>query len=134
YLLNIGQQVPSLNTANGAGEPTTGNMIVTSGGVPFFVYNGDVRAAGNRTKIAPHFFWLGRFSVQGEYVIQSRQLADPTATGFSVMHGYYLNASYFLTGERYHGDGTGTYTPISPIRPLMPSRGQWGPGAWEVAT
>lgn len=134
YFLNVGNRVPGLNTSIGTGEPTTGNMIVTSSGVPFFVYDNDVRSQGNRTKISPHFFWMGRFSLQAEYLIQSRQLADANTTGLSVTHGYYVNASYFLTGERYNGDGTGTYTPISPIRPLMPARGQWGPGAWEVAT
>ena len=44
--------------------------------------------AGERTKIAPHFFWFGRFSVLGEYVVQSRQLANSTTTGTSVQHGY----------------------------------------------
>jgi phosphate-selective porin OprO and OprP len=132
-LLSSGKLNPGLNTGNGAGEPTPGNVLVTSSGVPFFTYNDNVRALGNRTKIAPHFFWLGRFSVQGEYLIQSQQLADANNSGRSVYRAYYVNASYFLTGERYSGDGTGTYTPISPIRPFMPSRGQWGPGAYELA-
>ena len=133
YFLNEGSRVPNLNTSFGVGEPTLNNAIVTSSGVPFFTYNNDVRAYGNRTKIAPHIFWMGRFSLQAEYLIQSRQLADANNSGLSVTRGYYINTSYFLTGERYNGDGTGTYTPISPIRPLMPARGMWGPGAWELA-
>ncbi len=84
YLLNQGQRTPALNTPDGVGEPTTNNAIVTSSGVPFFTYNSDVRAWGNRTKIAPHFFWMGRFSVQGEYFVQSRQLANSSTTGTSV--------------------------------------------------
>lgn len=130
YLLNRGSQA---NFINGAGEPTLNNNYITSSGVPFFQYNADVRALGNRTKIAPHFFWFGRFSLLGEYLIQSRELANSTTQGISVQHGYYINASYFLTGERYNGDGLGGYTTISPIRPFMPSQGKWGPGAWEVA-
>lgn len=130
YLLNAGG---GANFNNGSGEPTLNNSYITSTGVPFFQYNNDVRALGNRTKIAPHFFWFGRFTVLAEYLIQSRELADSQRQGMSVQHGYYVNTSYFLTGERYNGDGLGGYTTISPIRPFMPSQGQWGPGAWELA-
>lgn len=130
YMLNEGN---NRNFVNGAGEPTTNQSYITSSGVPFFQYNNDVRAWGNRTKLAPHIFWFGRFSVLAEYVIQSRQLANSVTTGTSVLHGYYVNTSYFLTGERYNGDGLGGYTTISPLRPLMPSQGKWGPGAWEIA-
>ncbi len=130
YLLNRGA---TANFINGAGEPTLNDNFITSTGVPFFQYNADVRAAGNRTKIAPHFFWFGRFSVLAEYLIQSRELADSTRQGMSVQRGFYVNTSYFLTGERYNGDGLGGYTTISPIHPFMPSQGQWGPGAWELA-
>lgn len=130
YMLNKGA---TSNFINGAGEPTLNFNYITSTGVPFFQYNDNVRANGNRTKIAPHFFWFGRFSVLAEYLIQSRELADTTREGMSVQRGYYVNTSYFLTGERYAGDGLGGYTTISPIRPFMPSQNQWGPGAWEVA-
>ena len=130
YMLNAGN---SNNFVNGAGEPTTNQNYITSTGVPFFTYNNDVRAWGERTKIAPHFFWLGRFSLLAEYVVESRQLANTVTTGTSVQHGFYVNASYFLTGERYNGDGTGLYTTISPISPFRPSQHQWGPGAWEIA-
>ncbi|HEU5117100.1 MAG TPA: porin, partial [Isosphaeraceae bacterium] len=130
YMLNRGD---TANFINGAGEPTLNDNFITSTGVPFFQYNADVRAMGNRTKIAPHFFWFGRFSILAEYLIQSRELADSTRQGTSVQRGYYVNASYFLTGERYNGDGLGGYTTISPIHPFMPSQGKWGPGAWEIA-
>lgn len=116
-------------TPNGTGEPTTNASYVTTNGVPFFEYNGDVRAAGMRTRVAPQFFWFGRFSVNGEWLYQNRRLADGNNAANSIQTGYYINASYFLTGERYSGDGTGGYTMISPIRPFDPRRGGWG--AWQ---
>ena len=43
-------------------------------------------------------------------------------------------ASYYLTGERdYGGNGIQGFSSVEPIRPFLPSRGQWGPGAWQVA-
>ncbi len=50
-----------------------------------------------------------------------------------MVNGYFVNASYFLTGERYSGDGLAGYTTITPLHPFMPHKGCWGPGAWEVA-
>ena len=94
----------------------------------FFQYNDDVRAWGNRTRIAPHFFWYGRFSLLAEYVIQSRELADPIRHGISVQRGFYVQTSYFLTGERNTGDGTGGFPTIIPNDPLNPSQGEYGPG------
>ncbi len=135
YLLNLGSRVQGLGTNIGVGEPTTGNTIITSSGVPWYMFANDVAAHGQRTKVAPHLFWMGRFSVQAEYLYQTQRLANTNGTqGFANTHAYYVNASYFLTGERYNGDGLGTYTPISPIRPFMPGHGQWGPGAWELAS
>ena len=126
YLLNSGS---SNNFINGAGEPTLNQNYITSTGVPFFQYENNVRAAGNRTKIAPHFFWFGRFSLLGEYIYETRQLAQGLTAARSVQQGFYVNASYFLTGERYSGDGTGGYTTISPIRPFDPPQPPMGTGS-----
>ena len=57
----------TISFVNGAGEPTTNSAFITSSGVPFFTYNNNVRANGMRTRIAPHIFWYGRFSVLAEY-------------------------------------------------------------------
>lgn len=118
---------------NGAGEPSTNINYITSSGVPFFEYNQNTAADGTQSKVAPHFFWYGRFSVLAEYLYSTRQLALGATRGSAVQQGYYVNASYFLTGERYHGNGLAGYTTVMPLRPFLPSRGLHGPGAWEVA-
>ena len=108
----------------GAGSPRLDFQYNTSSGVTYFQYNDNVRAWGNRTRVAPHFFWYGRFSVLAEYVVQSRKLADPTTQGISVQRGYYVQTSYFLTGERNTGDGTGGFPTIIPKHPLQPQPGR----------
>lgn len=65
----------------------------------------------------------------------SRVLTDGATTGRSTQRGYYVNASYRLTGEPdYVGNGFQAYSTIEPLRPFIPSRGQFGPGAWQVAS
>ncbi len=130
YRLN---RVENLSFIAGAGSPSTNSQYVNANGIPFFKYNSDVVALGERTRIAPHLFWYGRFSFLGEYVIQSRTLADPFTRGISVQRGFYVQTSYFLTGERNTGDGTGGFPTIIPNRPLNVSQGEYGIGAWEIA-
>ncbi len=119
YLLSAGN---NLNFINGVGEPTLNNQFVTTTGVPFFQYASNIAANGNQAKFAPHFFWYGRFSLLGEYVWMDRTLTNGTITGVSVTQGWYMNASYFLTGERYSGDGLGGYTTITPRSPFIPTK------------
>ncbi|QDV33287.1 OprO/OprP family phosphate-selective porin [Tautonia plasticadhaerens] len=130
YMLN---EVDVPTFIAGAGTPNLNQRFVTASGVPFFIYEDDVRALGERVRVAPHFFRYGRLSVLGEYVYQSRELASPLARGTSIQHGFYVTGSYFLTGEEYTGDGTGGFPTIIPNRPFNPSEGEYGPGAWEVA-
>ncbi len=127
-------QQGGISFVNGAGEPTTNSAWVTSSGVPFAVYNNNVVANGLRTRWAPHFFWYGRFSVLAEMINNSRMLSDGTTTARSTQWGYYVNASYWLTGERdYAGNGFQGYSTIVPNRPFDPRHGQYGPGAWQIA-
>lgn len=116
------------------GEASTNSAWITSSGIPFAVYNADVRASGLRTRVAPHIYWYGRFSVLAEYMDFSRELSDPTTSGRSTQRGYYVNLSYFLTGERdFAGNGFQGYSTVVPLCPFRPSKGQWGPGAWQLA-
>jgi phosphate-selective porin OprO/OprP len=115
-------------------EQTSNNEWVTSSGVPFAVYNTNVRTMGQRTRIAPHLFWYGRFSLLAEYINNSRELTDGMTTGRSTQRAYQVTVSYYLTGERdFGGNGIQGYSRVEPIRPFLPSRGQWGPGAWQLA-
>ena len=130
YALNQGNSIGFANN----GEASTNSAWVTSSGVPFAVYNSNVKATGMRTRVAPHIYWFGRFSVLAEYMDYSRELTDGTTTGRSTQRGYYINMSYFLTGERdFRGNGFQGYSTVVPNSPFLPSKGSMGPGAWQVA-
>jgi phosphate-selective porin OprO/OprP len=116
------------------GEATTNPSYTTVVGIPFYVYNDNVNAFGQRTRVAPHLYWFGRFSVLAEYMNHSRVLTDGDTIGRSTQRGYYINMSYWLTGERdFVGNGFQGYSTVEPLRPFIPSRGRYGPGAWQVA-
>ena len=116
------------------GEASTNNSFITSSGVPFFVYKPGRPRQGERIRPTPHIYYYGRLSFLGEYMLHSRELSDGITTGRSTQRGYYLNLSYYLTGERdFKGNGFQGYSTTQPLRPFIPSRGQWGPGAWQVA-
>lgn len=69
---------------------------------------------------------LGPLSFQGEYF-------HTLVNSFENLQfwGYYLYASYFLTGEhRRYGKRSGTFFETRPIHPFHPFRGDWG--GWEV--
>ena len=70
----------------------------------------------------------GPFSLQGEAVLANVE----RNAGFAdaSFHGYYLQASYYLTGEsRSYVTERGTFNRVSPLDPL--ADGGWG--AWQVA-
>jgi phosphate-selective porin OprO/OprP len=74
---------------------------------------------------------LNRFSAQGEYMLVSvdaPEQEDPTYTG------WYVQASYFLTGEcRNYEKGKAVFGRVKPCRPLWCDTSMKGPGAWELA-
>ena len=75
YVLSSGSD---FNFPSGNGEPTLNQNFVNSSGLPWFTYNDTIAANGNRTKIAPHLFWFGRFSLLAEYLHWTRALTDGT--------------------------------------------------------
>ena len=116
------------------GEASTNASFVTSSGIPFFAYNPGIRAMGEATRATPHIYWYGRMSLLAEYILFSRELTDGITTGRSTQRAYYVNLSYYLTGERdFRGNGFQGYSTTQPLRPFIPSRGEWGPGAWQLA-
>ena len=112
YLLSDGS---NFNFPFGNGEPTFNQNFVNSSGVPFFTYADDVAANGNRFKIAPQIFRFGQFSFLAEYVRWTRALTNGSTEIEEQIDAYYVNTSYFLTGEPYTGDGLLGYTTIEPL-------------------
>lgn len=113
--------------------------------LPFFV-DTEAIVADSNTVLGAEAAWVdGPFSLQAEYV--ASLVSDPTDGGLTGddawFHGYYIQASYFLTGEhrvydRHHGrfarviPHTSAWT-IDPTSHAHQPRVSWGSGAWEVA-
>lgn len=78
---------------------------------------------------------VGPASLQAEYVRASAALVeteDFPESGDAEFSGYYVYASWFLTGEhRTYNRNTGALGRIRPNRPVL-AEGR-GPGAWEIA-
>jgi len=74
--------------------------------------------------------WVsGPLSVQGEYVFASVDLAD-TSSSSADFHGYYIQGSYFLTGEhRKYKPSAGSFSRVKPRENFSFGGGL---GAWEV--
>jgi phosphate-selective porin OprO/OprP len=64
----------------------------------------------------------------------SRVLSDGITTARSTQWGWYINLSYWLTGERdFAGNGFQGYSTIVPNSPFQLGKAQHGTGAWQVA-
>ncbi|MFQ6034421.1 MAG: OprO/OprP family phosphate-selective porin [Sedimentisphaerales bacterium] len=69
----------------------------------------------------------GPFSLQGEFIHSNVDLTSSSAD----LDGYYVQASYFLTGEhRKYKTSTGTFDRVKPKENFLFGD---GPGAWELA-
>jgi phosphate-selective porin OprO/OprP len=74
---------------------------------------------------------VGPFSLQGEYMLSQ---VDTTFGGDLDFDGYYVLASYFLTGEnRVYRKGKAVFDRIKPKRDFSFSGEKKGWGAWELA-
>jgi phosphate-selective porin OprO/OprP len=75
--------------------------------------------------------WVsGPFSVQGEYI--QADIEGDTGDPDVDVDGYYVFASYFLTGEhRPYKTSAGSFSRVKPINNFNPDEGGWG--AWEAA-
>ncbi|HJO28834.1 MAG TPA: porin, partial [Candidatus Poseidoniia archaeon] len=73
----------------------------------------------------------GPFSLQGEYMASK---IDTRRHGDVDFEGYYVFASYILTGEnRRYNNSTGTFRSVRPNRNFSISSENRGWGAWELA-
>ena len=113
--------------------------------LPFFVDTGRITADSN-TILAAESAWVdGPFSLQAEYA--ASLVSNPSGVGATGddawFHGYYVQASYFLTGDnRAYDRRLGRFARVIPrtsawtVDPSSNSQKPsvcWGSGAWEVA-
>ncbi|MFN0067777.1 MAG: OprO/OprP family phosphate-selective porin [Limisphaerales bacterium] len=96
---------------------------------PYVVDTGDLPADASYAGGAEAAWVEGPLCLQAEYVHVWVQGASAPDAGFG---GFYLAASWFLTGEsRPYDRQQGIFTRVIPRRSFDPRRGGWG--AWEVA-
>ena len=103
--------------------------------IPSFISTGTMTVNTINTVQTEAFAVLGPLSFQAEYYgVWVNQVDNPTV----FLHGMYVYASYFLTGEnRIYDRNQGIFTATKPFREFFrvrTDRGIFtGPGAWEVA-
>lgn len=89
-----------------------------------------IEDAKTNTLFGAELAWvMDSFSLQGEYMlanVDSKEAGDPT------LQGFYVYASYFLTGEsRPYKKSAGKFDRVKPISNFLGEDG--GIGAWELA-
>ncbi len=93
---------------------------------PFFVDTGEIPAESANITVLESAFQRGKWTVQGEFTLAQVNPPDRDSLYF---HGFYVQGSYFLTGEKmaYRND-RGTFTRPYPKRNIR----QGGGGAVEL--
>lgn len=112
-------------------EPTTGFLLRTPAGIPFFRFLDGVRADGLRTRLSPEIvYFLGGFGIAAQYFRMDQEFRPPgnLRTIDVPFDGFYAMATYLLTGETRTTYSVG----IDPLQPFDPRPGQFGMGAWEL--
>lgn len=108
--------------------PVAGSNVL---GVPFLTFNNNVIARGRRNLWSLHAAYFYRsLTLMGEWQsgVESYALSDVRGSDVALpLDSFYVQASYFLTGERVASRGM-----LKPRRPFDLRPGKFGPGAWEV--
>ncbi|HZW30003.1 MAG TPA: porin [Isosphaeraceae bacterium] len=107
--------------------PTSGSTVI---GVPFLTFNNNVIVDGPRNLWSLHTAYFYRsLMILGEWQsgFQDYALTNATTRVRLPIESFYVQASYFLTGERMASRGR-----VTPLRSFDLRRGRFGPGAWEV--
>jgi phosphate-selective porin OprO/OprP len=124
----------SINAGNQS-EAINPSTLRTPASVPFFQFNRTVMADGQRLRWSPEVvYFQGPFGFASQY-FRMNQFMRPTSTGAASaiqvnvpFEGYYIQATYLLTGE----ERISYSQAIDPKRPFDPHLNCFGPGAWEV--
>ncbi len=108
--------------------PTSGSNVI---GVPFLAFNNNVVTAGPRNLWDLHLAYFYRsLMVLGEWGsgFEDYALANHTNNRVRLpIESFYVQTSYFLTGETMASRGR-----VKPLRSFDLRPGRFGPGAWEL--
>ncbi len=107
--------------------PTSGSNVI---GVPFLTFNNNVVASGPRNLWSLHTAYFYRslmILAEWESGFEDYALANATTRVHLPIESFYVQASYFLTGERMASRGR-----VKPLRAFDLRPGRFGMGAWEV--
>ena len=108
--------------------PTSGSNVI---GVPFLTFNNNTMVSGPRTLWSLHAAYFYRslmLLAEWQSGFQDYALRNQTNSRVRLpIESFYVQASYFLTGERMASRGR-----VKPLRSFDLRQGRFGPGAWEV--
>jgi phosphate-selective porin OprO/OprP len=128
--LNVGG---SVDAGYQSGNPAPQPLVAGIGtyGIPFLVYNQNVRQSGHLAYwalSAAYFYRHLSILAEWESGVQNfSRIGQPGRTPLGI-DSYYVQAAYLLTGETVVGRGM-----VKPLRPFDLRHGHFGPGAWELA-
>ncbi len=112
-------------------EPANPSSLHTPANVTFFQFLSNVMANGTRWRISPEMaYFVGSFgmSAQDFHMEQKFQASAGAPTVRIPFDGFYVQATYLLTGE----ERTGYSQQIAPRHPFNPIGEDKGLGAWEL--
>lgn len=126
-----GLQVGVSGTTGAEQEPISPNILRTPASVPWFQFNSTVRADGLRNRLTPEVSYFYRslgFATQYIHLDQTMRASAVAQDAVNIpMNGYYVMATYLLTGE----ERTTYSQAVMPNRPFNPLHPLLEPGAWE---
>jgi phosphate-selective porin OprO and OprP len=112
-------------------EPVNPTGLKSPAGVPFFQFDSGVISNGSRWRLSPEVaYFLGGFGMSAQYfhMEQKFQSSASAPTERIPFDGFYVQATYLLTGE----ERTGYSQQIAPLHPFDPMSGLCNIGAWEL--
>lgn len=116
----------SVGSQDGSATNSQLPRFFTPGQNVFFTYAAGAFANGQRTRIAPQFFYgNGPLGVIGEYVVSTQDVQRSTALTQVSNTAWHVTATYLLTGEDATLDG------VKPSKRFDLKTGDWG--AFELA-
>ena len=105
----------------GETDSLSATALKTTGRSTFYKYASGVSGGGDRTRFSPQFFYFrGPLGLMGEYLVYTQDVVKGAKRAALSDSGYFLQASYVLTGEK------ASYTGVVPRHNFDPKQGKFG--------